>query len=186
MATLDSSIIRDLHKGVAKIEVIPTTAASMSLNNVNFSDADLLYSLKDSFAINEEEASEEVIKVDQGDAEIDTDIEAGQMTFSGNLPSIAEEVFDYFYTSKGAASTSDGYSGKSYSRTPKSNKVTCRVTSESGESVIVFANVKLRGRMVHDDMDNPLYIAFVGTVLTNEDENAGDFAILHRPASAQA
>lgn len=176
-------MLDDLHRGVAAISLLQATKTTMELASIDFSAADQVFTIKDTFSINQEDPEVSEIKIDQGNATIDTDVEVGEFNISGNIPSTAQALFDFFYETAGDVTGVKGtngatYSGKGYFNTPKDIRCTVLIESASRKTAVVFANMKLSAVMVQDDMSNPLYLKFTGTVLTNTVSGKGDFAIL--------
>lgn len=188
MATLTKSMLDDLHKGVASIRLV---AQNNDITSVDFSTADEIFTLKDSFSVNQDEPTVNEIKIDQGDKTILTDTDSGAFNISGDIPTAAKEVFDYFFaTNSGQAATlvdvkvdssTADYEGYGYSTAPKLTNATVLVTSESGQSCIAFVNVQFVVNVVNDDMNNPLRVHFIGTVLGNTGTGE-DFYILKKKA----
>lgn len=184
MATLTRELLAPLHKGNASIQLLPVTDGKVSnLATLDFTDADLIYSIKDSFNISQDDPEVTELKIDQGDAVIDTDTESGAINITGNYPTIAQEAFEYFFN-KGEAVTAiksqDGksYAGQSFFNTPKEVECSVLATSQDGSTAIAFARVKLTVAIKQDDSSNPLYLAVSGKVLSNLADGVGDFAVL--------
>lgn len=186
MATLTKAMIDDLHKGMAAISLKPYTDGGVTFSNLDFSGADQIFTLKDSFSITPSDPTSEEIKIDQKDQTIDTTTETGEYKMAGQIPSVAVEVLDYFMekaTDVTNISGQDGdtYAGSSYYIEPKEVICSVLVESASKKTAIVFAKVKfvVPGVTV-ENASTPAYIAFNADVLANAAAGQGDFAVLAR------
>lgn len=195
--TLTKEMLADLHSGNAAISILPYDAtngtifvAGQGQTAVDFSEADQLFTLKDSFNLTSDDPSYSDVKIDQFDKVIDTIFEqGGNWRATGNIPSVAVELFDYFYEAGNTISvaingqTIDGkhqtYTGKSYMNTKKNIEVVMLVESESRNTAIAFAHVRLSvNDTAKDDDTNPAYLHFTAAFLPNGASGQGDFAIL--------
>lgn len=185
MATLTSAMIDDLHKGMASISLKPYPTGGVVFGELDFSGADQIFTLKDSFSLTPSDPTTEEIKIDQDDKTIDTTVETGEYKMAGQIPSVATAVLDYFMTEvKGVSGIKgqDGkatYTGKSYKIAPK--EVTCSVLLESAskKTAIAFAKVKFVVPGVSmENASTPAYLAFNADVLANAKTEEGDFAVL--------
>lgn len=199
-ATLTNAMLADLHSGSAAISLVaynPATgtifAPGESQTAVSFAAADQLFTLKDSLNLSSDDPSNTDIKIDQFDQIIDTIFEeGGNWQVSGNVPTQATEVFDYFFNGGATVASISGntiggsavtYAGKSYMNTKKSVEVAMLLESESRNTAIAFARVRLTVNFpAKDDDTNPLYLHFTGYILPNGAEGQGDFAILNASA----
>ena len=186
MATLTKAMIDDLHKGMAAISLIKYTDGGVTFSNLDFSSADQIFTLKDSFSITPSDPTSEEIKIDQKDQTIDTTTETGEYKMAGQIPSVAIAVLDFFMN-KAAEVTGvkgqegDSYSGSSYYIEPKEVICSVLVESASKKTAIVFAKVKfvVPGVTV-ENASTPAYVAFNADVLANAMAGQGDFAVLAR------
>ena len=184
MATLTKAMIDDLHKGMAAISLLAYSEGGVTFSNLDFSEADQIFTLKDSFSITPSDPTSEEIKIDQKDQTIDTTTETGEYKMAGQIPSVAAEVLDYFMN-KAADVTGvkgqdgDTYAGSSYYIEPKEVICSVLVESASKKTAIVFAKVKfVVPGVTLDNASTPVYIAFNADVLANAKANQGDFAVL--------
>ena len=191
-ATLTKAMLNDLHRGVAAISLLPYGSSGVtSFANLDFSAADQIFTLKDSFTISQGDPSVEEIKIDQGDVTIDSDTTQGEWSIAGNIPSVASAVLAYFYESanamasvtvKGQGSGTANYTrGAAFFSTPKEVQATMLIESASKKTAIVLANVKMTVGLSKDDATNPAYLKLAGTILTNTESTGkvGDFAVLY-------
>ena len=184
MATLTKAMIDDLHKGMAAISLIEYTEGGVTFSNLDFSSADQIFTLKDSFSITPSDPTSEEIKIDQKDQTIDTTTETGEYKMAGQIPSVATEVLDFFMN-KAATVTGvkgqdgDSYSGSSYYIEPKEVICSVLVESASKKTAIVFAKVKfVVPGVTLENASTPAYVAFNADVLANAKAGQGDFAVL--------
>ena len=198
MATLTHDMLNDLHIGNASLSLLAYNSNGVDITSgLDFSSADQIYTLEGTFNLEVDDPSSNDIKIDQHQEVIDTRIEkGGNWRMTGNIPSIASALLDYFYTAgasinAGTASSptgvtgSDGayYTGKGFMATPETIEVTVLAESESKNTAILFPHVKMIvSKPKKDDNENPAYLSFVGYVLPNPyksgDDYVGDFAVL--------
>ena len=190
MATLTKAMIDDLHKGMAALSLLEYADGGVTFSNLDFSEADQIFTLKDSFSITPSDPTSEEVKIDQKDQTIDTTVTTGEYKMAGQIPSVATEVLDYFMTSAASVSGLKGksekegvsgteYSGKSYYIEPKEVICSVLVESASKKTAIVFAKVKFTvSGVTIENASTPAYVAFTGDVLANAKEGQGDFAVL--------
>ena len=191
---LTHALLADLHKGIAKTALLPVSEGQATLNAADFTAADLLYSLKDSFAVDWSEPTVDEIKVDQNDETIDSDMsDIGEVTITANYPSQAAVALEYFFTKAKAISGVKGpgwtsgdatYEGASFFKKPKQIEVSLMSTSASEKSCIIFARVQFTAREQRDNDTGLWYIAVTGKMLSNLKDGEGDFAVLKQPAQA--
>lgn len=191
MAKLTRELLNPLHKGNAAIALKATNGGAVDFSTLDFSDADLLYSIKGTFNISQDDPEVTELKIDQGDAVIDTTTEAGAITITGSYPTIAEAAFAYFYKegievtgmkgpATGAGATSATYNGKSFFNTPKQIECSLMAQSQDESTAIAFARVQMTVVMRQDNEDQPFYLAVTGKVLTNLKDGEGDFVVLKK------
>ena len=114
-ATLTKAMIDDLHKGMASISLLKYPEGGVTFGTLDFSDADQIFTLKDSFSITPSDPTSEEVKIDQGDKTIDTTITTGEYKMAGQIPSVAVAVLDYFMNKKAAVTKIKGQEGDEYS-----------------------------------------------------------------------
>lgn len=198
MATLTHAMLDDLHIGNASISLLAYSAGGVDITSgLDFSAADQIYTLEGTFNLTSDDPSNTDIRIDQHQEVIDTRIEkGGNWQMSGNIPSQAQALLEYFYTegatiaagtaaSKTGIKGTDGayYTGEGFLATPETIEVTALVESESKNTAILFAHVKMIvSPLRRDDNENPAYFPFVGYILPNpykkNDSYVGDFAVL--------
>lgn len=184
-ATLTKAMLDDLHKGCASIRLI---AQTNDITTADFSAADQIFTLKDTFSVNQGEPTVNEIKIDQGDKTILTDVDTAEFNMSGDIPSAAKELFDYFYaTNSGTAATkvsvkvnsssAADFEGYGYSTAPKITNATVLAESASKKTAVAFMNVQFVVNYVDDDQSNPQRVHFIGTILGNTGDGE-DFYVL--------
>lgn len=185
MVTLTAAMIDDLHKGMASISLLPYADGGVTFSNLDFTDADQIFTLKDSFSLTPSDPTSEEIKIDQNDKTIDTTVETGEYKMAGQIPSVATKLLDYFMTKAKEVNGIKGqdgkttYKGASYLIAPK--EVICSVLLESAskKTAIAFAKVKFVVPGVSmENASTPAYLAFNADVLANANTAEGDFAVL--------
>ena len=185
MATLTHAMIDDLHKGMASISIQEYAEGGVVFSNLDFTNADQIFTLKDSFSITPSDPTTEEVKIDQADETIDTTVEAGEYKMAGQIPSVAVEVLDYFMNTAKEVNGIKGqdgkvtYSGKSYTVAPKEVLCSVLVESASKKTAIAFAKVKfVVSGVTMENASGSAFVAFSADVLANGAKGEGDFAVL--------
>ena len=187
-ATLTKAMIDDLHKGMAAISLLPYEDGGVTFSNMDFSGADQIFTLKDSFSVTPSDPTSEEIKIDQKDQTIDTTTETGEYKMAGQIPSTAVAVLDYFMNDAVAVSGLKGqdgttYAGKSYYIEPKEVICSVLVESASQKTAIVFAKVKfVVPGVTIENAATPAFVGFNADILANALSAQGDFAVLKAAA----
>ena len=190
-ATLTQAMLDDLHIGNASLSLLAYNAAGVDISAaMDFSAADQIFTLEGSFNLSSDDPSSSEIRIDQHQKVIDQNIEkGGNWRMTGHIPSVAQDLIEYFFTEGVATGTITGsngktYSGKGFLSTPETIEVSILVESESQNTAILFPHVKLIVSPVKkDDNTNPAYLSFTGFILPNPFKNqggtyVGDFAVL--------
>lgn len=203
MATLTHAMLDDLHIGNASLSLLAYNSNGVDITSgLYFSNADQIFTLEGTFNLESDDPSSTDIKIDQHQEVIDSNIDkGGNWRMTGNIPSVAIELLQYFFTegsaiNAGSASSPKGvtgaegtfYTGQGFMATPETVEVTVLAESESKNTAILFPHVKMIvSKPKKDDNDNPAYLSFVGFILPNpyKKENAyvGDFAVLKATAA---
>ena len=184
MATLTKAMIDDLHKGMASLSLLEYPEGGVTFSNLDFSGADQIFTLKDSFSITPSDPTSEEIKIDQKDQTIDTTTETGEYKMAGQIPSVATELLDYFMSSAATVTgvkgqDGDTYSGKSYYTEPREVICSVLVESASKKTAIAFAKVKfVVPGVTLENASTPAFLAFNADILANAKSGEGDFAVL--------
>lgn len=197
MATLTQAMLDDLHIGNASLSLLPYNGGVDMASGLDFSSADQIFTLENSFQMLCDDPSGTDIRIDQHRKVIDTNIErGGNWRIAGNIPSQAQALLEYFFEegatiAAGSAASPKGvkgtdgafYTGKGFLATPEIIEVSVLVESESKNTAILLPHVKLVvSEPKKDDNTNPLYLSFVGYILPNPGETSnapsGDFAVL--------
>lgn len=188
MATIDKEILKKIKKGNASIRFIEQTG---KLVDGMFDTANEIFTLEDSLSIDQADPSKEEVKLDQLKSSVLTTYESGEFTLSGTIPSMAKELLDEFFTTKGDAVTlTEGISGtegakykkaSGYSIESRQKKATVMIESEDRTLAIVFMNVSMTASFRWGSVKSePMGIELSGEVLSNLEEGADDFYILER------
>lgn len=192
MATLTSAMLDDLHIGNATISLKEYNSAGLDITTAqSFANADQIYTLEGSFNLTSDDPTSTEIRIDQHQQVIDQVIvKGGNWRMTGNIPSVAQALIEYFFTEGATAATVTGaesttYDGKGFMLTPETIEVSVLVESESKNTAILFPHVKLIVSPVKkDDNTNPAYLSFVGYILPNPYQKSsayvGDFVILKK------
>lgn len=118
----------------------------------------------------------------------------GNWRMTGNIPSVAVALLEYFFTEGQVTGTITGgegttYTGKGFLATPEIIEVSVLAESESKNTAILFPHVKMIvSKPKKDDNQNPAYLSFTGFVLPNPFTKGtpatpvGDFAVLKASA----
>ena len=97
-ATLTKTMLSDMMKGNAAISLLACPdSGEVTLGSLDFSEADQIFTVKDSFSISEGDPTTENTQIDQMDEIIDSQITEGDYSMTGQVPSNATALFDYFY-----------------------------------------------------------------------------------------
>ena len=194
-ATLTKTMLSDMMKGNAAISLLACPdSGEVTLGSLDFSEADQIFTVKDSFSISEGDPTTENTQIDQMDEIIDSQITEGDYSMTGQVPSNATALFDYFYEAgkavgsedttvtgiKGQGEDGTTYVGKSYGG---KKEVYCSVLveSQSRETAVVFARVRcVLSRPVQENTSTPGYCTFNGYILANLKDGEGNFAVLRK------
>jgi hypothetical protein len=184
---LTQAILNDLNTGNSVLKLLPYTAGGVNLaaeGGIDFSAADEIFTLENSFQISKDAPSFTSTKIDQKHRVIESAVEAGDnYTMTGNIPSIATALLDLAFESvTGAITVKDGTdnytAAKAHKFGSKEAEYTVLARSQSGNSAVVFARVKfVFSEPQHDDNTTPTYVQFNAVMLPNENAS-GDFVAL--------
>lgn len=188
-ATLTHELLSKLFKGVASISILPYEATGVTWDGLDFGGADQIFTLKDTFTISQDDPTTTNIQIDQKDENIDTTVEQGDWTISGNIPTIAEEILSIFYD-EGALVSSTGikgqtgtaYKGKAFFANPREVYATWLVENAKQDMAVAFARVKMTVGLAQDDTSNPAYLKLNATILANTEATGaqGDWAVIKK------
>ena len=192
MATLTHAMLDDLHIGNACISLKAYATGGVDITQaITFAAEDKIYTLEGSFNLECDDPSSTDIKIDQHQEVIDVQFDkGGNWRMTGNIPSVAQALLEYFFTEGQATGTVTGgesstYTGKGFMATPEIVEVTVLVESESKNTAILFPHVKMIvSKPKKDDNSNPAYLSFTGFILPNPFTKGtpatpvGDFAVL--------
>lgn len=186
-ATLTDAIKSDLHLGNAEVKVALWTDTDLSAST--FTDADSIFTVKDSLAITEGTPTFTSLKLDQLNETYAAPLtDKGDSTISATIPFNAMELFEYFYTAAGTQPTAseesplviDGESykdAKAFKFSDKVVKARLYIRSQSGKTAIVLMNVNLAVSIAYSNVSStPLGLALSGSIM--EDGARGSIVIL--------
>lgn len=110
---LTQAILNDLNTGNSVLKLLPYTAGGVNLaaeGGIDFSAADEIFTLENSFQISKDAPSFTSTKIDQKHRVIESAVEAGDnYTMTGNIPSIATALLDLAFEGvTGAITAKDG------------------------------------------------------------------------------
>lgn len=198
--SLASSLLTALFKGQSKFSILPfaatkqasgTQAGGIKWAELSFQGADELFTVKDSFTIDKADNTEEKFQIDQNNGQtIDSQItEFGELTFSGNFPAVAAEVFAVWHKEGVDITTLTGQDGTSYAGqgfflNSKQIDCVCLIENANVDRAIAFARVAI----TIDEptvADGKMVCPVKGTILANPEASGleGDFAILAKSGS---
>lgn len=187
MATITNAILNDLNTGNSVLKLLPYSAGGVNLaasGGIDFSSADEIFTLENSFQISKDAPSFTATRIDQKHKVIESAVEAGEnYTMTGNIPSIAvallDLAFDKVTGNIKAKDGTDNYTSTAAHKYGSNEKeYTVLARSQSGNSAVLFARVKfVFSEPQHDDNTTPTYIQFNAVMLPNEN-SSGDFAAL--------
>ena len=187
-ATLTQAMLTDLNTGNAVLKLLPyTPGTGVNLavsGGIDFSDADEIFTLEDSFQITKDAPSFNAIRIDQKHRKIESSVTQGDnYTMVGNIPSIATALLDFAFEPVTEAVTvkdgSDTYTATAAHKFgSKEAEYTVLARSQSGNTAIVFARVKfVFSEPQHENNTTPTYVSFNAVMLPNESAT-GDFVAL--------
>lgn len=189
---IDEKIFDKLMVGNAEIRMMDfdkTAWKTTGAVTLDFSNADSIFTLKDSLSFDQDSPSITTIKIDQGDAEIASRAEKGELSFEGRIPSIAAAVFDKFQSPAEGSATytvtgGDGtkYSGKGYSTDLKKLQQTILIVSDDKKTAVVFACVDIYAAFAGASGDDPAGVLLSGAIKQNP--YGADYLILSEGVSS--
>lgn len=189
-ATLTAAMKADLGKGHARFAMIDYPSAGIDFSTApDFKEADQLWTVKDSLKLTSDDPTRTSLRLDQYGEEYDSDIEDGDYKIEGNVPFLNQPLFDMFFNDAKSGISVTGAEGTSYTgsgyKEPKDVEKTILIESESKQTAIVLAHVKLRFNPPQiDDSTTSWYTRFVGSILANP---AGPkFIVLHQATTTGA
>lgn len=186
--TLRKDLLDSLARGIATTKILPVTSGSVTTGSLDFTNAGLLYSIEGSLSIEWAEPTLDEIKVDQMQQTIAVDVTKGDITFTANYPTIAEEALGEFFNADSSAKTitadaSTQYTGKGIFLSPKQTEVTMMIEDQAQNYAVIFARVSLTARLVYDSDNRIWYIGLDGRILNNLADGEPDALILPKKTS---
>ena len=186
-ATLTDAMKSDLHLGNAELKI--ALWSDTALTATTFTDADSIFTVKDTLAITEGTPTFTSLKLDQLNETYAAPLtDKGDSTIAATIPFNAMELFDYFYTAAGTQPTAteaaplviDGESykeAKAFKFSDKVVKARVYIRSQSGNTAIVLMNVNLAVSIAYSNVSSsPLGLALSGSIM--EDGARGSIVVL--------
>lgn len=190
--TLSRADLADLALGNATIALLDCPDdGQVTFSGLDFSstgNADIIFTLKNSLAVTQDEGETIDIDLDQNNETLDSKYNPAKISFTGNYPAVqGEDPLGYFYTA-GSSSVSvtgpnsESYTGKAYDTfKPKTVIRTMLFQSESGKVAFILARVRLHADFVPiENSDTPGYLRLTGVSLPNLKANEGNICILKK------
>lgn len=136
MATLTKAALDKIFLGISKIELAPIG----NLTATTFDSADEIFTVKDSVSFSQAQPSKTEIKVDQFSAPVAATYEAGEFTITGNIPSVAKEILQYFMSVNATAPTNiTGFTkGVGIDLNNKIVNAQIKITNSAGDMAVVI------------------------------------------------
>lgn len=190
-ATLTKEMLQDLHRGCSAISLLsyPPDGAKYlaSLSSLDFTDADQVFSIKDSFQLSPADPDTQETQIDQYDETIDYSMTEGAWEVTANLPTNSAKVLSYFFDGAEDVTGVKGQDGDSYEGMAFTNAkevdVTMLIESESKQTAVILAHVRMMvSPPARDDNSTPMYLKLSGAVLVNGE--GPKFATLTKSATA--
>lgn len=180
-ATLNKEMLDTVMMGIASIKLTKQTG---TLTATTFDDADEIFTTRDSLSITQSAPTKTEIKVDQFDTAIAVAYEPGEFTITGQIPSVAKELLDYFFETTGSPTAITGYkSATGVEAKTKPVSATMLIESQDKSAGIVFMNTEFVANFAWDSTSTTLLrIEFTATVKANP--NGEDIVILSDKAAA--
>lgn len=175
---------KDLMTGNSKILIAPQ---SDTLTSNTFEGASVLYTLKGTLSITENEPSKTPVQLDQNGGEtIHNNYENGETVIKGSAPTAAMEAFDFFYNKTDTQPdvttpiSIDGMEytkASAYSLEKRQIKASILITSQSKETAVAYMNVDMFAVFNWSNVTTtPTSLNFTATALGNGDN--GDMIVL--------
>lgn len=186
--TLRKDLLDSLARGIATTKILPVTSGSVTTGSLDFTNAGLLYSIEGSLSIEWAEPTLDEIKVDQMQQTIAVYVTKGDITFTANYPTIAEEALGEFFNADSSTKTitadaNTQYTGKGIFLSPKQTEVTMMIEDQAQKYAVIFARVSLTARLVYDSDNRIWYIGLDGRILNNLADGEPDALVLPKKTS---
>lgn len=135
-ATLTKAALDKVFVGISKIELAPIAPITAT----TFDDADQIFTVRDSVSFSQAQPTKTEINVDQFSAPIAATYEAGEFTITGNIPSVAKAVLQYFFkVNATAAPAITGFAaGTAIDLENKIVNAMVKITNQAGTMAIVI------------------------------------------------
>lgn len=171
-ATLTKAALDKVFLGISKIQLAPVG----ELKATTFDLADEIFTVKDSVSFSQAQPTKTEIKVDQLSAAIAATYESGEFTISGNIPSVAKEILQYFFKVNATAPVAiTGFtSGTGVDLQDKIITAMVKITNSTGDRAIVIPRCEFIANFDWSSTSSsPLATMFTATPKLNP-EGKGD------------
>lgn len=173
MATTKLNHVLQVATGIAMVSVAPVAKVTTST-----AWSEMFYTLKDSMTITQATPTKTEIKVDQKTAAIAVTYESGDFTVEFDIPDIAKEVLELFFTKGDTEYAPTGGTATAISLDNNIIKKMVSVKFQSGHEVI-FTNAEMVANFDGSSLStNPLNIHVTLTAKTAVGGEAGESAEL--------
>lgn len=135
-ATLTKEALDKVFVGISKIQLAPIGTLAIT----SFDDADEIFTVKDSVSFSQAQPTKTEINVDQFTAPIAATYEQGEFTITGNIPSVAKEILEYFFSVNAATPPLiTGFTeGTAVDLNQKIVNAMVKITNNAGDMAIVI------------------------------------------------
>lgn len=170
--------------GCSQIALAPIAA----LTAITFDDVDVIYTLKDSITFNHTAPTKTEINVDQFDDAIRATYEKGEFSIEGDIPSVAEEILNYFFETNDPTVPVDitGFEYKTgIDLNVKVVRAMVKITNKDNTAAIVIPNCEFVVNFSGDSSNNsnPLAVHFTATPMANLTAGAGGTVLFYGKAA---
>lgn len=166
MPTLSKQAFDKVFVGIASIQLAPTGVLAIT----TFDNADEIFTVKDSVSFSQGQPTKTEILVDQFSAPIAATYEAGEFTITGNIPSVAKEILEYFFEKNAATPpVITGFtSGTAIDLTNKVINAMMKITSQDRQLAVVIPNCEFICNINWDTTSSsPMAVQFTATPKIN-------------------
>lgn len=138
--------------------------------------------LKDSFALTQEDGETSETYVDQSDLPIKQTFKAGKMTLKFTIPNVAKSMLtEFFNTVTVSEAAPAGYEATGVKVDTKKLAKMIKVELAEQDLILIFPNLDIFRKFSGDNVnETPLGIEVTATVLANTDPAAADIIFLNK------
>lgn len=163
-ATLTKSVLSDVMTGIASIKLAPVG----KITTTTFDATDEIFTIRDSVNVSQTTPTKNEIKIDQAETAIAVTYESGEFTITGQIPSAAKPLLDYFYetTTTAPVAITDHDTGVGVKLTQKTVRAMMYIKAQSGPALVITNAEFVTNIMWDSTSTNPLRLEFTATALT--------------------